>query len=1219
MLTRKEEYKMIIPKIKKILFSILISGTFILSSCQNTPNFKIEKLCLDDDTLATFNPYIGENNTLQNKSNGLAYSIKGSEATVRLGTCIDQNIVVPSEFIDSTGKVYSVIGVDPSGFSYSDLAGIGVNDKYYLPTITSISLPDTISLIGSQAFKETALETFSLPKKVVNLNPSTFLGCTKLTGFEFNEETINNIGSYNILTIGDHCFEGCFALNSISLPNVITSIGDSAFKSCVQLPQIILPNSLVNLGKFAYENCYNALVIYINSLSIQNWGEYAFKGCSGADQIYLSKGFPTTVNGGVLANGTWNYLNFNGNKKYIPIIINSNEMDYWNGFYFTYDDTTLPRTCVIYGYDKKYSLTHTDVIIPAELNNNRRVVGIANDAFKNMNNLTSIQVGEIIGGVPTSYVASIGTSAFQGCTGIKKISLENAINLKIIEDSAFNISTTLNADTGSLVIPSSVEKIGNNAFLKVTAYTSIVFQGAEDGTSHLTSIGQKAFMANDQWTYAPARNRLYDVVFPSSLTFVGNSCFAWQFGIRSLTFKNTGALTLDTWAFSRIFNCQSITFSDIAGATTKIRSQCFEHIGSSSNENYFNHNTMTSVYLNSSISLNDNSFDNCERLTVYREIVGTKTKLSSIDNPNSNRYKTCSPYVPQYWNVAKNPITYNSGTGILPSMHPETNKSYLIHYTSNDGNFDFILKDNGQLVLSRYVFNPDDANFTSTPRVPASLLIDGNYVNVTTIGDTSFYHSYSGIQNKNLVNVVLPNTILNINDYAFTKSTELINVTNNVTNNGILPLNLSTIGIYVFGWTKISTCVFPTSLTTFGSNNISPFGENNQLTTIVLTGTTSGFSAYNNIIYRRDNATNNDYHFLSYVPGGLGGTLTIRDGCVELCQPVVKDYSNFTNVVLDRSIVSIPDEAFSVQTNLTSVSYSNTWGYYDQTTTIGTNAFYSCRNLKTFEYPTSLITIKNYAFLYDNKLESGDFSRCTNLTTIGGGAFYGCNSLTSIILPDSLKVIDFNAFQNAGTNIATFTELRLGNNVTSINSGAFQGCSGARSVAIPATTTFIGANAFKGCNNISSLTFASVSNLNETTISTSLQEVKINKSTFANDTSLTEIYLPKGVFFNTIDPGTASNLPFYNCFKSATYGNNQGIFLADTEIEYIAKKGESLNYKEGWNARNNGSTGLDLIPTYFYASSKRDVPANRVSDDHFWHFNPYTGQKEVIDYYYLPA
>jgi len=94
-------------------------------------------------------------------------------------------------------------------------------------------------------------------------------------------------------------------------------------------------------------------------------------------------------------------------------------------------------------------------------------------------------------------------------------------------------------------------------------------------------------------------------------------------------------------------------------------------------------------------------------------------------------------------------------------------------------------------------------------------------------------------------------------------------------------------------------------------------------------------------------------------------------------------------------------------------------------------------------------TLTNITIAYVKSIGQAVFMDCTNLssvnlpdvTSIGFGAFQGCTSLTSIDMP----------------------------NVTSIGQAAFSGCSSLTSVTIPASVTSIGQPAFSSCSSLTAI------------------------------------------------------------------------------------------------------------------------------------------------------
>jgi hypothetical protein len=104
------------------------------------------------------------------------------------------------------------------------------------------SLTASVLSVGDYAFRDTALETISLPA-ATSIGNSAFANCTAL-------ETISLPAA---ASIGGEAFAFCPALETISLP-AATSIGSSAFYNCAALETISLP-AATSIGNSAFYNC----------------------------------------------------------------------------------------------------------------------------------------------------------------------------------------------------------------------------------------------------------------------------------------------------------------------------------------------------------------------------------------------------------------------------------------------------------------------------------------------------------------------------------------------------------------------------------------------------------------------------------------------------------------------------------------------------------------------------------------------------------------------------------------------------------------------------------------------------------------------------------------------------------------------------------------------------------------------------------------------------
>lgn len=84
-------------------------------------------------------------------------------------------------------------------------------------------------------------------------------------------------------TIGDHAFNWCRSLTSVTIPNSVTTIGDLTFEECDALTSITIPNGVTTIGERAFHDCSSLTSVTIPN-SVKNIGDAAFGWCS-----YISK------------------------------------------------------------------------------------------------------------------------------------------------------------------------------------------------------------------------------------------------------------------------------------------------------------------------------------------------------------------------------------------------------------------------------------------------------------------------------------------------------------------------------------------------------------------------------------------------------------------------------------------------------------------------------------------------------------------------------------------------------------------------------------------------------------------------------------------------------------------------------------------------------------------------------------------------------------------
>ena len=163
-----------------------------------------------------------------------------------------------------------------------------------------------------------SLTSITISNSVTNIGESAFSGCSSLASV--------NIGN-SVTTIGRDAFHYCFSLTSLTIPNSVTSIGDVAFSECSSLTSVSIGNSVTNIGAGAFAACSSLTSITIPN-GVTSIGEFAFADCSSLASITCDATTPPTMYSGT----------FLGVSKLIPVYIPCgtisayNTAQYWDEF-----------------------------------------------------------------------------------------------------------------------------------------------------------------------------------------------------------------------------------------------------------------------------------------------------------------------------------------------------------------------------------------------------------------------------------------------------------------------------------------------------------------------------------------------------------------------------------------------------------------------------------------------------------------------------------------------------------------------------------------------------------------------------------------------------------------------------------------------------------------------------------------------------------------------
>lgn len=111
----------------------------------------------------------------------------------------------------------------------------------------------------------------------------TYKGASYTTEDEYAEnvtipESVSYNGkTYSVTSIGEYAYGYCKNLNSVVIPNSVTSIGKGAFSSS-SITEIIIPNSVTTICDFAFATCNEMASVSIPN-SVISIAEYAFYFC----------------------------------------------------------------------------------------------------------------------------------------------------------------------------------------------------------------------------------------------------------------------------------------------------------------------------------------------------------------------------------------------------------------------------------------------------------------------------------------------------------------------------------------------------------------------------------------------------------------------------------------------------------------------------------------------------------------------------------------------------------------------------------------------------------------------------------------------------------------------------------------------------------------------------------------------------------------------------
>ena len=847
-----------------------------------------------------------------------------------------------------------------------------------------------------------------------------------------------------------NAFHSCSNLTSVVLPESITVIDEQAFQYCNSLSgTLVIPNSVTTIGFRAFEDCYGYTGNLVIPNSVTSIAADAFKNCTGFNGALIIGEGITSIESST----------FSGCSGFTSLMLG--------------DSLTSISSYAFNGF----SNLSGELVIPDA------VVTIEERAFRNCSGFTSLSLGE--------SVANIGSQALR-LSNLTTITIKTATPPTVESDAFADVDKTI-----PVYVPcDAVETYSNASWGGFTNFNglcggtiAVVADPTTGGTvtgggyyasgmsCTVTAIANTGY-AFANWTKNGAivsTNAEYNFMVAEDATLVahfvqdGNIVFA-DANVKSICVANW-----DTNGDGELSYAEAASVSNLGSYfqyNNNIASfnelQYFIGLASIGENAFYNCTELTSITLpNSLTAIGDYAFYYCYSLTsiVLPSSLTTIGNyafyycygLTSIVLPNSlttigdNAFNYCSN-IQSITSLALVPptIMYNSLSycydkplyipcGTLEAYQNAEYWSYFTNiqtelndYFVQDGlRYEIISSNPPQVTLTGFAEGTNSAENLVIPESIYSECSGLNYA-VTQIAANAF-NGCTGLTG----NLLLPNTLVTIGDFAFCDCTGLdgeLTIPENVTRIGMRgfvncrftvvhynAINCESMGwdenhenIYYVFWlnSNLQDIIIGENVTqipdyAFGSRN----SQNCHLTFLGNAVTRIG-----------------DYAFVHDENDDLGlvGELIIPSSVTEIGKRAFYGCSGLTgDLIIPENMNSIGAHAFvecgftSIHynaTNCESIGYDNNNNYWsfafwnnknieeivigDNVTQIPTYAFANIETQYLLDLGNGLTTINSWAFNFSNASSSsgvkGTLVIPASVTSIYNGAFYGCSGLTEI-------------------------------------------------------------------------------------------------------------------------------------------------------------------------------------------------------------------------------
>ncbi len=1019
------------------------------------------------------------------------------------------SLVIYEMQADGTATLTGVRGAGNVADLGDALTVTAVADNLWAEKVTSIALPETVTRIGSNAFKDMATLTSAyLPAGLTSLGVNAFAG----TGIR----TVNI--PEGVTVIPDGAFANCASLHTLTLPDSLTSIGANAFSGASISSVVYMTPNVTAIGEGAFAGADRATFCVIEGTA----GEALANSLTGSGRMIVrmnGNGTASVVSAVLPAKATTDlFMVIPGSIAGAPVT------EICDGLFqdeLRISQLSLPSQLQVIGKDAFAGCLNLYAAdLPATL------TALGEGAFANTNvsqvvipaGVTEIPAG-VFANTPISElyfngtaVQSIGDGAFSNGSSLYMIDLVLPEGLETIGS---NVLAECRAY--SIILPDSLRSIGDRSFTQVynimgvldlgeglesvgeECFSNISNLSSLTLPSSLTSIGANAFRdcyvqtvdIPEGWTKIPDNafncwTQLNTVIIPETVTEIGANAFLNCDSLSSLTMHD-GITKIGAGAFS---GCICLTDVTLPGALEDLGENAFSGCGvcalttpaswtkipDGAFSGWSSLNTV--VVCDQVTEIGANAFRNCtsltsltlsDNLTVIGDGAftcdydpyygGQKGQLTSVTFPTSlvsigkDCFKACG-----LTNVVLPEGLRTLGAGSFSDLESITLS--LPDSLEEIGEGCFSMSGVwGKLTMPRNLKRIGSGAFGSNGIselvLPEGLEYLGGFDLSTSLTSVTIPSTVTEIGNafssSALTEVVIPEGVTRIGNNAFAGCTSLTSLS--------LPSTLVSIGDMCFQSCGVSRLVLPESLQSIGRYAF----DSCNLSSIVFP---------KNLRFIGSGAFNNTYAYgelymqpgIEMEQGAFGGYVQniafyVLENSAE--QEVLNRISWNCRVLFRLNDGGTLTVAEGTIPNAALVIPETFAGY--TVTAIGDGAF-SGQSFASIDLPDTITHIGTDFCRYANGMT--ELRLPAGLTHLGEGSFYELASLRELVLPDSLEVIEANCF----FDVKELTSLTLPRNLRSLGNNCFYYFSSVQELVIPDSLEVISDNCFYESQALTSLT-----------------------------------------------------------------------------------------------------------------------------------------------------